>query len=422
MAGRLRFLFNRLGERLWVKPLLMCILSVGGVFVSRLADLAPMAHYVPAINVDSLETLLQILSSSMLVIATLAVTTMVSAYASASNTATPRSFPLIIADDSSQNALSTFVGAFIFGVVTLIAVQNGFYEKAGRFSVFVITLTVFVIVIVTFVRWMDCIARLGRLGNTIVKVEQAAREAIEVRRRYPYMGAVPVPDKVPDGEAVAGDRVGYVQLVDVAVLQEIAEKSDTRIRVLTLPGTLVTPGRPVAELIGATVDDGAEREKIHERIVRSFVIDKNRTFDEDPRFGLITLSQIASRALSPAVNDPGTAIDIIATFVRLLSGWFAPRDGEPPTPVCDRVWVPGIALDDIFDDAFGAIARDGASLVEIGIRLQKAFAALEAVDNAELAATARRHARRALARAESGLSLEDDRLQVRSAAAWAGVD
>jgi uncharacterized membrane protein len=38
-----------------------------------------------------------------------------------------------------------------------------------------------------------------------------------------------------------------------------------------------------------------------------------------PRFGLITLSEIASRALSPAVNDPGTAIQIISSHVRLFS-------------------------------------------------------------------------------------------------------
>jgi uncharacterized membrane protein len=46
-----------------------------------------------------------------------------------------------------------------------------------------------------------------------------------------------------------------------------------------------------------------------------------RYFDEDPRFGLITLSEIASRALSPAVNDPGTAIQIISSYVRLFSLW-----------------------------------------------------------------------------------------------------
>jgi uncharacterized membrane protein len=46
------------------------------------------------------------------------------------------------------------------------------------------------------------------------------------------------------------------------------------------------------------------------------------------RFGLITLSEIASRALSPAVNDPGTAIQIISSHVRLFSLWAETGDGK----------------------------------------------------------------------------------------------
>ena len=57
------------------------------------------------------------MASGMLVMATFAVGSMVAAYASASNTASPRSFSLVISDDSSQKALSAFVGAFIFSTV-----------------------------------------------------------------------------------------------------------------------------------------------------------------------------------------------------------------------------------------------------------------------------------------------------------------
>lgn len=60
---------------------------------------------------------------------------MVSAYASASRTATPRTFPLVVADDVSQNALSTFVGAFIFSAVSLTAVKNDYFEEVPELSV-----------------------------------------------------------------------------------------------------------------------------------------------------------------------------------------------------------------------------------------------------------------------------------------------
>jgi hypothetical protein len=42
MRNRLQFLFNRLRERLWVKPLIACILSVGGVLLAQLADTIPI--------------------------------------------------------------------------------------------------------------------------------------------------------------------------------------------------------------------------------------------------------------------------------------------------------------------------------------------------------------------------------------------
>ena len=59
-------------------------------------------------------------------------------------------------------------------------------------------------------------------------------------------------------------------------------------------------------------------------MVRAFIVGDDRTFREDPRFGLVTLAEIAARALSPAVNDVGTAIDIVGTFVRLLARWAEP--------------------------------------------------------------------------------------------------
>ena len=84
--------------------------------------------------------------------------------------------------------------------------------------------------------------------------------------------------------------------------------------------------------------------------------------------------------MSPAVNDPGTAIDIIGTFVRLFALWSEPlEEGDTLSPEFDRVAVPEISLQDMFDDAFTAIARDGAGAIEVAGRLQKAFASLASI-------------------------------------------
>jgi uncharacterized membrane protein len=135
-----RFWINRLRERLWVRPLAICGLSIAAVFVAQLVDRTILREVVPEIGQASLETLLSIIASSMLVIATFAVGSMISAYTSASSAATPRSFSLVVADDISQNALATFIGAFIFSVVALTAVENDYFDKGGRFVLFLLTL------------------------------------------------------------------------------------------------------------------------------------------------------------------------------------------------------------------------------------------------------------------------------------------
>ena len=417
MGDRLRFFLSRISERLWVRPLAMCVLSIATVFLAKTLDTAEIGQIVPTIAQDSIESLLAIISASMLVIATFAVAAMVSAYASASSTATPRSFSLVISDDVSQNALSTFIGAFIFSIVALIALKNGYYDKAGLFALFALTIMILAIIIITFVSWVDSIARLGRLGGTIDKVEAATAAALQRRRCTPTLRGVPAGRRQNGGKAIYGGRIGYVQRVDVAALQMYAEKSSVRITVAALPGTFSAPGRALAYV---TTDSGDFSGIDTSQIAKAFLIGDDRQFDEDPRFGLIVLSEIASRALSPAVNDPGTAIDIIGTFVRLFALWSEPmKEGETRTSEYDRVAVPELSLRDMFDDAFTAIARDGAGTIEVAGRLQKAFESLSSIEDAAMRDAAIHHARLALARAEDVLEFPEDIEVVRELAKFA---
>ncbi len=403
MGDRFRFLIKRIGEKLWVRPLVVCVLSTVLVLLVKTVDTYKIGRFVPAITPDSIETLLTIFSTSMLMIATFAVASMVSAYASASNTATPRSFSLVISDDVSQNALATFIGAFIFSIVALMFLKNSYFDKAGRFVLFVLTLMILAMVIITFVRWVDSIARLGRLRETIDKVEAATVAALRRRRSTPTLCGMPAVPYRDEGHPVYGGSIGYVQRVDISALQAFAEKSQVRITLAALPGSFSAPGRALAYV---TTDSGALSDLDTNHIEKAFLIGSGREFDEDPRFGLIVLSEIASRALSPAVNDPGTAIEIIGRFVGLFSLWSEPVE-EDDTLSCDfdRVEVPEISLRDMFDDAFTAIARDGAGTIEVAVRLQKAFASLASIGHVAMRDAAIHHARLALARAEQVMEL-----------------
>ena len=413
-----RFYLARLRECLWLKPLISCVMSLVAAFTAKLADYVVPAQFFPNISSDSIETLLTIISASMLVIAVFAVGAMLSAYASASNSATPRSFPLVVGDDVSQNALSIFIGAFIFSIVALAAILNGFYGKPGRFVLFLMTMVVFAVVILSFVRWVDRIAKLGRLGNTIDKVEAAADAALKVHAQLPTLGAA---RETSDGQgtAVYPKTVGYVQNIDVARLQSLAEQIDSTISVCARPGTFATPGSPLAYVAKKDIPGSA---CVPEIITDAFVIGDQRTFESDPRFGLIVLSEIAGRALSPAVNDPGTAIDIIGTFVRLFVRWAqACEENDDRAVKYDRVAIMAISLNDMFDDAFNPSARDGASSVEVAIRLQKAFHALALLGHEEMKQAAIMHSELALKYAERSLQLPQEFEAVQSVSAVARV-
>ena len=185
-----------------------------------------------------------------------------------------------------------------------------------------------------------------------------------------------------------------------------------------LPGTFCTPTRPVAWAMPEA--SGSVSDKDAEAIAAAFAIGSSRVFDEDPRFGLVVLSEIASRALSPAVNDPGTAIDVAGTLVRLFLMWNeCAKAGDVAKVKFDRVAAPELSLADTFDDAFTGIARDGAGMVEVVVRLLKALESLAAAGDATMRDNALRHARLALVRAENVLKVPEDLAAVREAAEFA---
>jgi uncharacterized membrane protein len=116
------------------------------------------------------------------------------------------------------------------------------------------------------------------------------------------------------------------------------------------------------------------------------------------------------RALSPGINDPGTAIQIIGRLVRLFVYWvdLVQNAAGQRSIKYDRVRVPCPALLNMFDDAFPANARDGAGIVEVTVRLQDGFLCLAQLGNDDLAAAAQHHSRLALSRAEGALTLLED--------------
>lgn len=96
---------------------------------------------------------------------------------------------MLIQDSSAQNALATFVGSFLFSLVGIIALNAGVYGDSGRVVLFVGTIGVIAVIVITLLRWIDLLARFGRVGDAIDRVETAAVHAMRARWKHPCIGA-----------------------------------------------------------------------------------------------------------------------------------------------------------------------------------------------------------------------------------------
>lgn len=394
-------------RQLWVHATLIGILGVLAAIAAAFAE-----RYIPwdlpgNFGADSVESVLTIIASSMLAVTTFSLSIVTSAYGAAANNVTPRATRLVMEDRITNNVLATFIGSFLFAIVGIVVLKTGAYGERGRFILFVVTIAVIALIVVSLLRWINHLTRLGRSGETTDRVESATRAAIEARIEAPFLGANPSSELPMNAKSLVAREVGYVQNIDVGLLDRIAEQHDLRIHILVMPGKFLYPAIEVARIEGIFDEDTGE--DIQDAILSAFAVGGERSFEQDPRFGLAVLSEIASRALPPSANDPGTVLDILGRSTRLLS-LFAQASVDQQAEVrFERVYVPGIDLDDMFEDAFMLIARDGASMIEVQLRLQKCLHALARSGSGEFRAAALRQAKIAEGRALEALPSAYDR-------------
>ncbi len=419
----IRRLWSSLSERrnrLWVTPavtsVVAVLLALAGAWVNRVV---PEGTF-PDIERSTLDNLLAVVSSSMLAVTTFSLSIMVSAFASAASSATPRATELVMGDEGTRTAIAMFLSAFIYAVVAQVALGLGYYGSTGRFVLFLGTVAVLLLLLITLIRWVRTLSSLGRMANTLTKIESAAGEALRNYWRAPLLGAQAAPAQGEcRGLPVCATRVDYVRQLDMVGVQAWAESHQARVHLCARPGSFVRPGSALAwvELEqgpSAAAADGGGGEPNWDTLMDAIITGPERNFDQDPRFGLIVLSETAQRALSPAVNDPGTAIDVMNRSARILidsqrsdRGGAAAATSEPRY---DRVTMSALDEPALVFDAFGPIARDGAGTLEVMLRMQRLLAMVaEASLAGSVARAARAMAQQALERGQQALDMEFDR-------------
>ena len=269
--------------------------------------------WTAAVGPESARAVLGALSSSMLTFIVFVFSIMLLAVQLASAQLTPR----IIATFFRSRALKYSLMLFVFAFTYTLAALSRIEDSVPQVSLWVAVYSS-VACIGVFLYLIDRIGKSLRPVSVLTGVGSAGQKVIE--DVYPRLvaGTEDTPTNialVPEGEpsrTVATRRTGVVLAFDVAGLVELARRADCVIDFVPQVGNFVSSGDPLFRLYrgGEVITDG--------ELLQAVAIGPERTVEQDPEFAFRVIVDIAAKALSPAINDPTTAVLALDQIHRLL--------------------------------------------------------------------------------------------------------
>ncbi|SDD43006.1 Uncharacterized membrane protein [Paracoccus isoporae] len=346
-------------RKMWVRVVLYSLAGIGLALTAQFVG--PYLPYIPKIDLasGSVGSLLNIIASSMLAVTTFSMSIIVSAYSSATANATPRATRLLEEDRVAQTAVSIFIGSFLFSIVGIIGLSAGMYPDKARVLLFIATLLDIFLITWALLRWVNHLNEFGRMSDIIDRIEEAAMRPTRLYRESPALGAVPGQSVLPDtAPVITADTPGYVRYIDMAELQEASELAGVEVEIRRMPGKYAHRGEVLLRL-SAQVED-----KFQHAMRDCFTLGTSRNFDQDLQYGMTVLGEVASKALSPGINDPGTAIEVLRAGTRVLQEFHRPLE-EEREPDYPRVHAPPLDVPQLYASFFAPIARDGTAVLEV---------------------------------------------------------
>ncbi len=362
--------WNGLRERFWALPLLFAAIATAlGLGLIALDDGLDTSFSMPFLfagGPESARAVLAAIITSMISFTGLVFSITIVVLQLTSSQFSPRVLRTFLRDWVSQLALGVFVATFVYALVVLRGVRG-----TSQVDPFVPQLSVTVALgfvlasVVVFLAYIDHIVQSLRVSTIIATIARATRALLE--RRFPADGdstrARPLP--TGKGSLISADQPGVVQQIDDGALVGLAEKHSVTICLLRSIGEFVPAGAPLLEIYGEDVPEAQDlRAAVH--------LGKERSLDEDVGFGLRQLVDIAERALSPGINDPTTAVQVIDQLHDLLRR-LAARALPPRQAMTEdgrlALHVPQPDFDDYLSLAIDEILHWGADAARVRRRL-----------------------------------------------------
>ena len=331
---------------------------------------------------------------------------------------------VFLGDRTTQFVLGMFVGTFVYCIAAALSIPPvdvnpeapqltatlGVYLMLATFA----TLILLVQHISTMLQAPNIAAAAGAELLEVISAEitedvtsgDDGQVGFETR---PDAQGVPATLAETAGYPVRARSTGYIQFIDPEIMLTLAREKDLVIRLLHKPGHYVQTGAVVA-LVGPA---GRVDEQLDKLMRRAFQIGNGRTPTQDVEYAVNQLTEMAVRAMSPAINDPFTAMtcldhlgDGLAQFIRQgeRGSHYYDRDGRL------RLLLEPVTFAELLSAAFDMLRHASCDNASVLLHM---LAVIDVIGQEAQAPEARRlllrHVSLIQAESEAGDLIEQDR-------------
>lgn len=353
----------------WVVPLVWMLAAGLALPVLRWLDAQTSWKFFNYTE-EGARQILNGLSSSMLTFMVFAVSALLLALQLASSALSPRIIASTFSSRAPQVSIGVFVFSYVFALGAAARVEPGHVPQLMVFVAIVSNLVSIVVFfwfvyrVGTSLRPVAILLSTSRAGRKVFdEVYPLKWNAPDSERAPQARGALSGPSRVIENAATSGTFLAF----GAAELVNAALRADCVIELIPQVGDFVAYGDPLFRIYPADRDIDAAR------LSAMVAFGAERTMEQDPAFAFRIMVDIASRALSPAINDPTTAVLALDQLHRELMylGW---RQLDTGSAVDERgrlrLVYPTPQWEDFVALAVSEIRLFGASSIQVARRLR----------------------------------------------------
>jgi len=387
VSRRLPLLFHQVMYNLrggfLVRPLAIALtLGAAGALLSWLEEtfpaigaLAPRVIFPSHSDPQVAQVILGGIGASIMTVVSIVFAILLMTLTLASMQFSPRIIQGFAQDGVTQWTLGIFLGTFSYCMAALPAARS--YPKP--FAPVLTVMGAMLLALISVAWLLFFIHHISHAINVNRIVDRIASETevvIDQIMPYPRRALRLVGDERIDEfkweVRLPSAASGYIRFVDLNRLLVLAKTYHLKLRVLRRVGHFVPQGVPI---VAVSRRDRITPERA-DAIRAAFDLGPSRTLQQDVEFGILQIVDIALKAISPAVNDPSTAITCVDQLSRLLiraASREAPESLAYDPPGTFRLYVPWPGFDRLLDDAFEQIRMYSKADVAVSLRILRAL-------------------------------------------------